>query len=352
MIDGQQWCLRGMVKTCRLQTAWYSGRNPAKEEQSDTIVVEFRRDGAWERRWQRDPRGSQWIKIYEYDDSGRLVATRADGPDRWTESRVYNYDSAGRIDRVTARDASGRERVAETYAYDADGRKTRTRYVESEACADTYWGVEGTDACYSAPAVVSITTLYDDDDRPVTTLFRNAKDEIVTRVDLHYDHVGNLVEEAGVRASEQALAPELAGLPGVDGVPMRRFFKYDGHGRRIEIVIPFGDLGMYRKTITYNEEGDPSVEVSYDQGREHESDEEGRVSSVTDRDTVPESESRFRYQYDLHGNWVEKIAESRGGPVQDFAISVIERRTIMYFDYALRSDCDDRLREHPSCSLH
>jgi hypothetical protein len=42
---------------------------------------------------------------------------------------------------------------------------------------------------------------------------------------------------------------------------------------------------------------------------------------------------QFRYQYDPHGNWIEKIAEAPGGPIWS-----VERRTISYFDLESAGD--------------
>ena len=44
------------------------------------------------------------------------------------------------------------------------------------------------------------------------------------------------------------------------------------------------------------------------------------------------SEARFRYDYDVRGNWVKKVVECRSGANQDFHVSSTEERTLAYYD--------------------
>ncbi len=326
MVSREHWDLRGPVKSCVLRRRWYLG-----EEQSDTTILEFRRDGACERRWNRDPRGSEWSNVYEYDGSGRLIVATSEGPHGWRDTRVYEYDSAGRISRILARDAEGRGRVAETYSYDAAGLKTHTRHLESDICANVFWAVEGTDACFAARGAVAITTLFDAHDRPVTALFIDQADHIVNRVNLRYDEAGNLIEEQGIKETDEPLLLELTRLPGASDGSTRRFFRYDERGRRIEIVAPSGPLGVHRKVIAYNEQGDKSRVISTDQDREYEIDEEGHISNVPIRVDVHESWTRFRYHYDAQGNWVEQLIEGRSDAAKEWVVDNITHRTIAYF---------------------
>jgi len=307
---------------------WY-----LKEKRSDTTILEFRRDGACERRWNRDPRGLEWTNLYEYDSWSRLVVTQAAGPHEWRDRRVYEYDTAGRISRVLARDSEGLERVAETYSYDATGLKTHTRYVDSDPRADVFRGVEGTDACFAARGAVAITTLFDAHDRPTTVLFVDQSDHIVNRVNLHYNDAGHLIEEEeAARQSDEALPPESTRFPGVSDQPMRRFFRYDEHGRRIEIVIPLGPLGVHRTFVSYNDEGDESLTISADDDREYEFEKEDQISNVPIRVNLHQSWVRFSYHYDLHGNWIEQVIEGCTDLDKEWVVETITYRTITYFD--------------------
>ena len=61
-------------------------------------------------------------------------------------------------------------------------------------------------------------------------------------------------------------------------------------------------------------------------------DDEGRLSDAPASESVSRSEARFRYDYDMFGNWVMKTIESRAGTDQDFTVSSVERRVIGYFE--------------------
>jgi len=39
-----------------------------------------------------------------------------------------------------------------------------------------------------------------------------------------------------------------------------------------------------------------------------------------------------RYDYDARGNWIKKVVEAHNGAAQDFAVSIIEQRTLAYDD--------------------
>jgi len=47
---------------------------------------------------------------------------------------------------------------------------------------------------------------------------------------------------------------------------------------------------------------------------------------------VSRSEARFHYDYDARGNWIRKVVEGRNGVDEDFAVSIIEERTLAYDD--------------------
>jgi YD repeat-containing protein len=325
-VNREHWGLRGSVKSCRLQRIWC-----LNDDRTDTTFLEFRRDGACERWWNLDPRGLEWTHVNEYDSLNRLFVTRATGPSGWTQVRRYEYDSAGRLSRVLERNAQERERVAETYSYDTAGLKTHTRHLESGSCANVFLDVDGTDACFALRGAVAITTRYDAHGRPVTALFVNESDQIVNRVGLHYDEAGHLVDEASMSEPETESRTGLPRLPGLDE-PFRRSFRYDEHGRRIETAYQRGPLGLHRTAVSYNEQGDESLTVSYDEDRAYDIDAKGQISTVPIRESIYQAWTRFRYLYDGHGNWLEQVIEGRTDPNQEWVVANIECRTITYFD--------------------
>jgi YD repeat-containing protein len=122
-------------------------------------------------------------------------------------------------------------------------------------------------------------------------------------------------------------------LLGAGGEPARRRHHYDGRGHRIETSSSvFGPLGRDRKTMAYNDHGDLIRELSEDERHEYDIDDEGRLSEKPDTESTSRSEVRFHYDYDGRGNWIMKRVESRATSDQEFAVSSVERRTLVYYD--------------------
>jgi YD repeat-containing protein len=311
MTDREQWQLRGRVRSCRLERRWYSRQCGAEtcetEEHGDATTAEFRPDGNLSRQLHRNPDGSEWTYAYEYDDRGRLTQMRTESPAGVTELSFYEYDNAGRLLRVFARNEDG-DRTVETYEYDASGRKSKTLHVDVAAQRpDTLyaWGVEGSENAYSAPGAATLTTTYNHRDQPAQLSFRNLAGRELSRVEFRYDDAGHLMEEAKT-SSEEVLPPEiLASLNpaqlqtvraffGAGEEPIRRTYAYDDQGRRVETRSNIGPLGSDRKTVTYNEYGDPLVEVHEHEQRECAIDEAGRIVESPTPENVSRSEARFR----------------------------------------------------------
>src|SRR5580658_9236545 len=327
MTDRERRQLRGPVRSCRLERRWYSrqcgaDRCDTEERGGDASTVDFRPDGNLSRQSQHNPDGSEWVNTYEYDDSGRLTHFRTETAGGVATLRLYEYDNAGRLVRLLDGD-----RTVETYEYDASGRKSKTLHVDiaSQRPKTHYaWGVEGTDSAYSAPGAASVTTIYNHGDQPEQLLFRDGAGRELSRVEFRYDDAGQLIEEAQA-SSEEVLPREMLaalnpaqlqamrGLFGLGGDSIRRTHAYDERGRRVETRWNIGLLGRDRKTVTYNEHGDPLVEVFEHELREYGMDEAGRISDSPTRTNVSRSESRFRYDYDSQGNWVSKTVEGRPG---------------------------------------
>lgn len=347
MTDRERWQLRGPARSCRLERKWYSRRCGADtcdtEEHGDATTLDFRPDGRLFRQLQRSPDGLEWTVAYEYGDTGRLIRMWTGPGGGVATVSFYAYDDAGRLLGVSAGD--GGDRSVETYEYDASGRKRKTLHVDVTAQrADTCysWGVEGTDAAYSAPGTASLTTLYNERDQPAQLLFRDLAGRELKRVEFRYDEAGQLVEEAQT-SSEEVLPAEtmtslnaaqlqaVRGFFGAGGEPIRRTHAYDEHGRRVETRSNIGPLGSDRKTVTYNEHGDPLEELHESEEREYGIDEEGRIVDNPSQAHASRSEARFRYEYDPQGNWVSKTVEGRAGSEGEFSVSAVERRIITYF---------------------
>jgi YD repeat-containing protein len=299
-------------------------------------AVEFRPDGSLERQWGKNPppNSSEWTRFYEYNDSDQLTTERAEQGATITVTRLYKYDSAGRISQIIVPDKDGQQRVAETYSYDADGRKKKIVHIDPKLLTEgrgTMFGVDGTDVGYPSPGATSITSIYDGRGRPIEHLFHDSGGELITRIDFRRDERGNLVEEV---FSRQKLPPEMIvgmGPEQLEAVRMlfnvRRNHRYDEQGRRIETSLNSAPNDSDIQTLAYNDHGDvitagfESTHGDYDlQG-------DGTLTPKPDSTRSHRSETQFRYQYDPYGNWIEKIIETPDGRVWS-----LERRTITYFE--------------------
>jgi|SRR5437868_8322706 len=345
MADRDRFGLRGSVKLCETHRTWYSrGCEPSvceTEERSHVTTVEFRPDGSLERHWQKNPppNSLEWTYFYEYRDDNQLAAMRFEQGSSVTFARRYEYDSAARLSHIIALDKEGNPRVAETYSYEADGRKKKIVHIDPElpsgqcgptGCGGITFGVEGTDVAYGAPGATSITGNYDERGRPIEHLFHNNSRELVARLDLRYDERGNLVEEV---CTQQKVPGELAAQLSPQQLEAARMIfrfgqqhRYDEHDRRIETSWNMAPNDFDRETFTYNHHGDVIWKVSELSHAEYDFGEAGQLTPKPDSIRSHRSETQFRYQYDPHGNWVEKIAEAPAGKIWS-----IERRTIRYF---------------------
>ena len=347
MTDRDHWGLRGAVQSCRLQRTWYSRRCGAdlceNEERGDTTLVEFRPDGSLARRWHHNPNGSEWAWMYEYDAAERLVTVRTENTAVPVPVQHYEYDSVGRLVRLVARTEDGLDRLAESYEYDATGRKRKTFYVDlTMQGLATHYCFEGSDYGYSAPGAVTLTTLHNTRDQPIEVLFHDKAGRTLSRVEFVYDEAGHLLEEAQTIIAERLL-PEMRtevnpaqteamrALLGAGGVPVRCLHRYDAQGRRIETrTAVFGALGRYWKSMAYNDHGDQSEEISEHEQRECTIDDDGRLLESPAGPSVSRSEVRFHYDYNAR-NWIKKIVEARGGADRDFLVASIEERTLAYY---------------------
>src|SRR5262249_48743304 len=227
--------------------------------------VEFRRDGFVQRRCYKNPapNSSEWTNLYDYNDANQLTAVRIERSGTIRIQQAFEYDSAGRMSHVIVHDEDGEQRIAETYSYEPDGRKTKVMHIDpklSSGDSPTMFGVDGTNVSYAAPGATSITSVYDEGGRPTEHLFRDSGGNLVTRIDLRYDEQGNLVEEV---ASQQQLPPEMTvnfSPEQLEAVRMlltsRQHHRYDEQNRRIETLSNRAPKDFDLETFAYNDHGD------------------------------------------------------------------------------------------------
>jgi YD repeat-containing protein len=345
MTDRDRWDLRGPVHTCRLERTLYVRRCGADacetDERSDTAIVEFRADGAIARRTHINQDGSEWTSTHEHDPVGRLIHVRNANSSGPVSSQHYNYDSRGRLIRVIERKPDGRERIAEDHEYDDAGLKKKTQHVDDTLCdrGSFGWAIEGTDSIYSAAGATSLTTSDNAHGQPAELVLRNSAGRVLSRVEFAYDAAGHLISEEQTNLADLLPAEKLTEMTPAKAAAVHdllsagttRQHRYDDRGRRIETHSPMGELGWSRYTMAYNERGDKIEQVSEDDSRAGDIDDEGRFIENRAEARMHRSEARFRYEYDSHGNWLTKVVEGRSGGDGEFEVSSRERRGLTYF---------------------
>jgi YD repeat-containing protein len=344
--------LRGPVNVCRTDTTMFirgcAGNQCDTEpkEQSHSWIFHYRPDGRIAQQRCHNPDGSDWTSIYTYDRSDRLREIEHRDAKASVSKTIFQYDQAGRLQRVATVAADGTESTAETYSYDGQ-QKRKTRYIFStpERPGSVAYSVEGSDAAVSVPGAVSMTTVYDRYDRPVETLFHDSQNRALSRFALRYDDAGWLVEETQTSEIEQTLPSDMLAMLnpaqietvkasfgfGEGRQRWQQLHRYDNEGHRVETISRMGTFDNERKKITYNQYGDVSETQSTRDSKEIGIDDEGRVVEPAEPRRAHNSEARYSYQYDEHANWIERVISFRQEPDKPFTVSSLVRRTLTYY---------------------
>ncbi len=326
MSDLDRWGLRGPVRTCLIEWTTFSqscGTEACSTEESrNSNLIEFLPDGSVARTEHRNPDGSVWISVWEYE-RGHLVAHRSGNTPDPVETSRCEYDEQGRLARVIYRNKDGSERVSETYTYDQSGKKTKTWFVDLPAPGQNV----GYDLSCEESDLIAI-------------IVQDTTGRLLRRADFTHDQAGRLTQEVHAtfpleftpEISSHMTPAQLETIRSLLGGSIRRVHKYDDHGRRSETRLQFGPVGSDRTTMTYNDRGDMVHQFNEHESREYAMNSEGKFGEAPAKETVHRSETRIHYDYDDRGNWVNKIVESRLLPDQDFTVTNTERRTIEYYE--------------------
>jgi hypothetical protein len=346
MIVRCKWDLAGPVHTCHIHRTFFVRQCGAQvcetTEQHHLTNLEFNEDGTLSVQAYTNPDGSQYTVKYQYEyQAGLLTTLRHIQETSVTEYR-HEYDDQNQLRRVS--DCSGDVNcTTEDYTYDAAGRKTKTQYLDvpnQRPDALYSYGVEGSDAHYSAPGAAKLITLYDERDLPVEILFQDAVGHLLNRVAFTYDADRHLIEELQNRPPEvfmkliENVPPDEADavLSALQNVaePIRIRHRYE-QGCRVETRLQFGLLSDQIETKTYDERGNQTAETFENHSREYGPDAEGQLVPAPGTERSSRSESRFYYEYDDYGNWTLRTVESRSDPEQAFSTCSTEKRNIRYF---------------------
>jgi hypothetical protein len=343
MTDLAKWKLQGAVKALQSEIAeWDLERQHWQPARHRTSAI-FDRRARITQLDQPGAEGSVYRTTYFYDGEGRLAEVTSGTPGGSAESvTLYSYDAAGRLQRVVqVHPGRGDQTIAE-YLYDASGRKVKTEFMPPQTpnIAMAY-GIEGSETGYSVPGAATVTTRYDDSDRPVEAVFHDAAHALLRTITFTRDSAGRVVTE-DTRMAQSGLAhfegvlgdlspddhANLAALLGAAFESIVTTFTYDSAGRLVERRRRTGTLSDERTTFAYDDHSNPVEEKTVRGDREMRMEEDGAIRPTPD--TVRTDETRFEYTYDGAANWTQRIVWARFDANAEFQRSNVERRTIEY----------------------
>jgi YD repeat-containing protein len=336
--------MRGPVKICVQQTTY-----PTVTASDGTQI----------------PERTQWTQT-EYDQEGHLVSTRNRNSDdsvymvrntyasgkllKTTSGKVgeppavtaYAYDDPGRITSITD---PGAPDNPITFRYDEHGRKTKVQISRAEDYRANV-GVAGSpfeaaDRGPNLPGGGTTITTYDENDRPTQAQVRDAQGAELSRTLRVYDEQGRVTEEKQILDDPLNLIPadmraKILAESGASGAELReQLTKFlGGHEGPSSVAYSYDAQNRVKETrrrifnrdetieTTYNEQGDEATQIT-----------RSLPGSNEQEPNLPgeNSEVRYAYQYDEHGNWTEKVTSYASDPGSTFQPSDTIRRTLTYF---------------------
>jgi YD repeat-containing protein len=346
MIDLAKWKVHGPVATLRTENAeWDTDRKDWKPTRYFTLTS-FRRDGTLSSTESHNPNGSiahsQWL----YDVSGRLTES-----DSWMNNDVpqrtlYIYDEAGRHIRTTYQKDDGTQTDLELCTYDAEGKGTKTRMLpvstgHEGGAVSLGYSIEDTEMALGAPGAASMTTSYVGADKPAKVILEDTNRKTITEVRFVRNAQGRLLSVETLMGAPQFKDFVDRGSPERrEAMPAflkqafgnafsRTTYKYDSQGHLIEKINTMGTMHEEHTTYGYDGVHDEAIEETTETRSRGATLEDGAIHY--NPDTVSAQHTRFEYEVDRDGNWIEQIVSMQFDPNTDFQRSNIERRTITYY---------------------
>lgn len=340
--DREKHGLIGPVKSVRVETAQFEGQGEQlTEKPSFSHTITFNQDGWLIAQVNRNPDGSAWRTANDYSDSGNLLATRSFDPSDALSGEVrYIYDDEGKLVAEQHTTQNGNVTTPTTYAYDCSGGKVKIQELDFTGEVNMMIGIEGTSTSISAGEAKRLESRYDNRGEAVEVKVFNTDGALFSRVEITRDARGNPLEETqyvgdvvpfGRCSSDSCSTEEIAALTEEQkaefvaeiarmfpsGTAMSKHtHKYDREGRLIESKLTMMGMQASRLTFAYDEAGNKSEEVSYN--------EDGTLGS----------KAVFEREYDGHCNWTKELVSTASSWDAEFGLSTrthVTRRMITYW---------------------
>jgi hypothetical protein len=345
--------LRGPVRQCIEQTTYLADENVPERGFTSTSVYS---PAGWLLQSRMEYRsGPAYVTTYTYDAAGHLLRQSSGSDDPSGAGKfdtTYNYDDKGQL--RSASSGTGSSDV--TYDRDENGHKRRVEHLPVFAIApNTGTGIgampwENSDVLFPPPSGGTVTTHYDERDRPVEGQISDANGRLMMRIVRTYDPQGRIQDDKLIPENMEGAVPEdlvgqmndaqkkaIAKFMGNAFASGESAYKYDSEGRVVEKHRTGGVMGNELTKTAYNDHGDVSDEVTIgmdgpDWGTEFGIDEHGNMVPVSQskRPDPSQNEIRYTYEYDAKGNWTKKTMSTRQGQ-GEFKISTVISRTLSYY---------------------
>jgi hypothetical protein len=358
MSDREEAGLRGPVRTCVEETIF------PNRDSVLTTTTEYSLDGKLLVVRFANPDGSGWVTTHTYNAEGRLAKTTSGKSGESGIETLYAYDDAGRS--LSIKNSQNGDRT--DFHYDEQGAKRAIQRFDPKTlqrAQNSAYGGSAWDAAFAGfgvPVGGSVTTVYDENDRPVVAQIRDAEGQLVSHVLRTYNKAGLISEERpmlddptsmfldGLPAEEraqlnpaqmQAISKGWSTLLG--GQAQRgTLHTYDAQNR-VTNVRESTLVFQKTTTIRYNDQGDRAEErTSFTAnsavpiGVPFSVDEDGILTPSKPDAGVPtvadylprESEVRYAYQYDDYGNWTQQAGKDS---FNSDSPSTVRRRKLTYY---------------------
>lgn len=343
--------LRGPIRQCFEQTTYLADENVPEHSLTNTSVYS---PGGWLLQSRMEySSGPAYVTTHTYDAAGHLLRKSAGSEDPSGAGKLdttYNYDDKGQLRSAS----SGAGSLDLSYDRDGNGRKRRVEHLPVFPNApNTGIGAmpwENSDVLFPPPSGGTVTTLYDERDRPVQGQISDANGRLMLRIVRTYDTQGRIQGDKLIPEDMQGAVPEelvgqmndaqkkaIAKFMGNAFASGESLYKYDSQGRVVEKHRTGGVMGNELTKTTYNDHGDVSDEVSVstptpDFRAEFGIDEHGNMVPTThpEAEDPSQNEIRYTYEYDAQGNWTKKTMSTRSRQ-GEFKISTVINRTLSYY---------------------
>jgi YD repeat-containing protein len=343
--------LRGPVRQCIERTTYPADENLPERGFTSTSLYS---PGGWLLQSRTEySSGPAYVTTYTYDAAGHLLRKSSGSDDASGAGKfdtTYNYDDKGQLHSAS----SGTGSPDLTYDRDENGRKRRVEHfpvfpnAPNTGIAAMPW--ENSDVLFPPPSGGTVTTVYDERDRPVEGQISDASGRLMMRIVRTYDPQGKIQGDKLIPEDMQgAVQNELFGqMNDAQKKAIAKFmgnafasgesaYKYDSEGRVVEKRLTRGAMGDELTKTAYNDHGDVSDEVTVstpapDLDAEFGIDEHGNMVPVThpEAQDPSQNEVRYSYEYDAQGNWTKKTMSTRQDKGR-FRDSTVIMRTLSYY---------------------